>query len=95
MKRVRISKIIRANIKKGQPKPPRFKKSQYDNLIYNSCAFQIKGGEVILDRTKGKELKIPLPEQLIGKTIKQVEIIPKTRSFHAVLVRKIKLPIGE
>ncbi|OAD23989.1 transposase, IS605 OrfB family [Candidatus Thiomargarita nelsonii] len=71
---------------KGQPRPPRFKKSQYDNLIYNTCAFQIKNGEVILDRTKGKELKIPLPLPLIGKTIKQVEIIPKPRSFQAVFV---------
>ena len=57
---------------KGQPRSSSFKKSQYDNLIYNYCAFQIKGGEVILDRTKGNELKIPLPKQLIGKTIKQV-----------------------
>jgi putative transposase len=71
---------------KGQPKPPRFKKSQYDNLIYNSCAFQIENDKVVLDRTKGNELKIPLPKQLIGKTIKQIEIIPKPHSFQAVFV---------
>jgi putative transposase len=70
----------------GQPRPPRFKKSPYHNLIYNSCAFQIKNGKLILDRTKGNELKIPLPKQLIGKTIKQVEIIPKPQSFQAVFV---------
>ena len=46
---------------KGQPKPPRFKKNQYDNLIYNYQAFQIQKKEVVLDTRKGKELKIPLP----------------------------------
>jgi putative transposase len=71
---------------KGQPRPPRFKKSQYDNLIYNYRAFQIHNNEVILDRTNGNELKIPLPKQLIGKNIKQVEIIPKPQSFQAVFV---------
>ncbi|RKZ42402.1 MAG: hypothetical protein DRR00_30990 [Candidatus Parabeggiatoa sp. nov. 3] len=71
---------------KGQPKPPRFKKNQYDNLIYNYQAFQIQNLEVVLDTRKGKELKIPLPKRLIGKTIKQVEIIPKPHSFQAVFV---------
>ena len=71
---------------KGQPRPPCFKKSQYYNLIYNPCAFQIKNGELILDRTKGNELKIPLPKQLIGKKIKQVEIIPKPFYFQAIFV---------
>ncbi len=41
---------------------------------------------MVLDRTKGNELKIPLPKQLIGKTIKQVEIIPKPHSFQCVFV---------
>jgi putative transposase len=71
---------------KGQPKPPRFKKGQYDNLIYNSCAFQIHNNEVVLDAKKGDKLKIPLPKRLIGKTIKQVEIIPKRHYFQAVFV---------
>ncbi len=71
---------------KGQPKPPRFKKSQYDNLIYDFQAFQIDFDKVVLDATKGNELKIPLPKQLIGKNIKQVEIIPKPHSFQAVFV---------
>jgi putative transposase len=71
---------------KGPPKPPRFKKNQHDNLIYTYQAFQIENGQVVLDRTKGKELKIPLPKQLMGKTIKQVEIIPKSHSFQSVFV---------
>jgi len=71
---------------KGQPKPPRFKKNQYDNLIYNYQAFQIQKKEVVLDTRKGKELKIPLPKPLIGKTIKMVEIIPKPHYFQAVFV---------
>jgi len=33
-----------------------------------------------------KGLEIKIPEQIIGKVIKQVEIIPKTHSFHAVFV---------
>jgi putative transposase len=71
---------------KGQPKPPRFKKNQVDNLIYTYQAFQIHSNEVVLDARKGKELKIPLPKPLIGKTIKVVEIIPKPHYFQAVFV---------
>ncbi|MEN8218352.1 MAG: transposase [Pseudomonadota bacterium] len=33
-----------------------------------------------------KGLEIKLPKQLVGKTIKQVEVIPKYKSFHAVFV---------
>jgi len=69
---------------RGQPKPPRFNKNQYYNLIYDSQAFQINNDKVILDAKN--ELKIPIPKQLIGKTIKQVEIIPKPQSFQAVFV---------
>jgi putative transposase len=96
---------------KGQPRPPRFKREKHDNLIYNSCAFQIKEklvvnqenfeiksfklpngrvfksinllvieGIIVLE----KSLEIKLPKQLVGKAIKQVEIIPKYKSFHAV-----------
>ncbi|HID98869.1 MAG TPA: hypothetical protein EYP59_01095 [Thiotrichaceae bacterium] len=67
---------------KGQPKPPRFKQEADDNLIYNYCAFQIKDDVVVLE--KGLEIKLPSP--LVGKNIKQVEIIPKHRAFHAVFV---------
>jgi len=67
---------------KGQPRPPRFKQEAHDNLIYNYCAFQIKDDVVVLENG----LEIKLPQQLIGKEIKQVEIIPKPRAFHAFFV---------
>ncbi|KOR29726.1 hypothetical protein TI05_14825, partial [Achromatium sp. WMS3] len=55
---------------KGQPKPPHFKQKQYDNLIYYYQAFSVKNGTVFLE----KGLSFPLPEKLVDKTIKQVEI---------------------
>jgi putative transposase len=67
---------------KGQPKPPRFKQKQYDNLIYNYLGFQIKGGMVILE----KGLSFVLPKKMVGKKIKQVEIVPKYRHFEAIFV---------
>jgi putative transposase len=67
---------------KGQPKPPRFKHKQYDNLIYDYQAFQVKDGTVILE----KGLSFSLPSKLVGKTIKQVEVIPKYRYFEAIFV---------
>jgi putative transposase len=67
-----------------KPKPPRFKKSPTDNLIYDYQAFQVHNNEVVLDAKE--ELKIPLPKQLMGKTLKQVEIIPKPHSFQAIFV---------
>jgi putative transposase len=66
----------------GQPKPPRFKRKQYDNLIYDYQAFQVKDGLVVLE----KGLSFPLPKKLIGKTIKQVEIVPKYLYFEAIFV---------
>ena len=66
----------------GKPKHPRFKQNQYDNLIYDYQAFSVKEACIVLE----KELKIPLPKQLIGKNIKQVEIIPKPHYFQAVFV---------
>jgi len=67
---------------KKPPRPPRFKQKRYDNLIYDYQAFSIKGLLVILE----KGLEIELPTQLVSQTIKQIEIIPKTSSFHAVFV---------
>jgi putative transposase len=67
---------------KGKPKPPQFKQQTQDNLVYNYQAIQIKDGFVVLE----KGLEIKLPKQLLGQTIKQVEIIPKTHSFYAVFV---------
>ena len=66
----------------GKPKPPHFKQKQHDNLVYDYQAFSIKGDVVKLE----KGLEIELPKQLIGKTIKQIEVIPKFRAFHAVFV---------
>ncbi len=63
----------------GQPKPPNFKQKQQDNLIYDYQAFSIKGERVILE----KGLEIKLPKQLVGKTVKQIEIIPQFNTFHA------------
>jgi putative transposase len=67
---------------KGQPKPPRFKRKQYDNLIYDYQGFQIKIGMVVLE----KGLSFSLPKKLAGKTIKQVEIVPSLRHFEAIFV---------
>ena len=67
---------------KGQPKPPRFKRKKYDNLIYDYQAFSIKDGIVVLE----KDLTFSLPEKLVGKTIKQLEIVPKYRHFEAIFV---------
>jgi len=67
---------------KGQPRPPRFKQKQYDNLVYDYQAFQVNGDKVVLE----KGLEIKLPNSLIGKTIKQIEIIPKPHFFQAVFV---------
>jgi putative transposase len=66
----------------GKPKPPQFKQQSQDNFIYTYQGFQIKDGFVVLE----KGLKIKLPKQLVGQTIKQIEIIPKAHSFYAVFV---------
>jgi len=67
---------------KGQPKPPRFKHKPYDNLIYDYQAFSVKDGMVVLE----KGLSFSLPKKLIGKTVKQIEIVPKYRHFEAIFV---------
>jgi putative transposase len=66
----------------GQPKPPRFKRKQYDNLIYDYQAFSIKDSMVVLE----KALSFSLPKKLVGKIIKQVEIVPSLRHFEAIFV---------
>jgi putative transposase len=67
---------------KGQPKPPQFKRQSQDNLVYTYRGFQVKDGQVVLE----KGLTFKLPKQLVGQTIKQIEIIPKAHSFYAVFV---------
>ncbi|OQY49082.1 MAG: transposase [Candidatus Parabeggiatoa sp. nov. 2] len=97
---------------KGMPRPPSFKQEKHDNLIYNTCAFQVKSRVNIVKEPKvvffkmpdgqvfkqaqfisfeqvvvlEKGLEIKVPQQLWDKEIKQVEIIPKHNSFHAVFV---------
>lgn len=66
----------------GQPRPPRFKRCDRDNLIDDYQAFAIKNGVVSLE----KGLDFRLPKMLLGKTIKQIEVIPKRNYFEAVLV---------
>jgi putative transposase len=66
----------------GKPRPPSFKQKQHDNLVYDFQAFQIKGSTIVLE----KGLEIQLPKPLIGKNIKQIEIIPKHKFFQAVFV---------
>jgi len=94
---------------KGKPRPPKYKKENHDNLIFDYQAFSIqglliveKGPEMTLPNGKTfptgeslhykqvvvleKGLEIQVPKQLWDKDIKQVEIIPKHKSFHAVFV---------
>jgi len=65
---------------KGKPRPPHFKRGVHDNLIYNYQAFVVQDETVVLE----KGLEIPLPKQLTGVAISLLEIIPKSRYFHAV-----------
>jgi putative transposase len=97
---------------KGKPKPPKYKQGKHDNLIYNTCAFQVKNRVcatidkkiVFFETPNGtvfpmrqfvffeqvvvleKGLELIVPKQLWDKQIKQVEIIPKHKCFHAVFV---------
>lgn len=48
--------------------------------LIKSAEVIVREGFVLLE----KGLEIKLPQQLLGKAIKQVEIIPKYKSFHAV-----------
>jgi putative transposase len=50
--------------------------------VIKSAGALVREGFVVLE----KGLEIELPKQLVGKAIKQVEVIPKYRSFHAVFV---------
>jgi putative transposase len=50
--------------------------------VIKSAEAIVREGFVVLE----KGLEIELPKQLVGKAIKQVEIIPKHKSFHAVFV---------
>jgi putative transposase len=97
---------------KGKPRPPKYKQDKHDNLIYNTCAFQVKNRVsvakdpqiVFCEKPNGKVflmgqfiffqqvvvlekgLELIVPQQLWDKEIRQVEVIPKHKSFHAVFV---------
>jgi putative transposase len=50
--------------------------------VFKSVEVLERSAFVVLE----KDLEIKLPKQLVGKAIKQVEVIPKYKSFHAVFV---------
>ncbi len=66
----------------GVPKPPKFIKDEFYNLIYDAQRFQIKENRAVLE----KKLSIKIPNQLLDKKIKQIEIIPRYGYFEAVFV---------
>jgi putative transposase len=58
-----------------------FFQSQFNsNLVYDNQTFQLKENAIILE----EELEIQLPKRLRGKTIKQVELIPKFKYFEVI-----------
>jgi len=64
------------------PKPPEYIRKEHYNIIYTKQSFQIKNGYAVLE----KGLSVRIPGCLIGKEIRQIEIIPKYRCFEAVFV---------
>jgi len=67
---------------KSAPRPPKYIKSNYYNLIYDNQRFQTKDSLAILE----KDLSIKIPKDLIGKKINQIEIVPSYGYFEAVFV---------
>lgn len=67
---------------KAMPKPPKYVKDKYYNLIYDYQRFQIKDSHIQLE----KNLYIPIPKQLKNEMIKQIEIIPKYKHFEIIYV---------
>jgi transposase len=57
-----------------------FKQKPAAHLVYDSQSFQMKFDAVVLEN----DLEIQLPKQLIGKNIKQVELVPKSKQFEVV-----------
>lgn len=75
---------------KGVPRPPKYIKNKYYNLIYDNQRFQIKNHEIILDRDL--QIRFFLPQKLRVpdvKKINQIEIIPRYGYFEAVIVYEI------
>ncbi|EDN71235.1 conserved hypothetical protein [Beggiatoa sp. PS] len=57
-----------------------FQSKSHSNLIYDNQTFQLKDNVVILE----EDLEIQLPKRLLGKNIKQVELIPKCKHFEVI-----------
>jgi len=57
-----------------------FKQKPQAHLVYDYQSFQMKERSVVLEN----DLEIQLPKQLIGKNIKQVELVPKSKQFEVV-----------
>ena len=57
-----------------------FQFKSHSNLVYDNDSFQIKGNTIVLE----DDLEIQLPKRLQGKNIKQVELIPKFKSFEVI-----------
>jgi len=64
------------------PRPPKYIRTDFYNLIYDSQRFQVRDGLVILDKT----VSVRIPSRIAGKKIVQVEIIHKFRQFNACFV---------
>jgi len=73
---------------KGQPRPPRFKQKQFDNLVFDYQAFKIKYKLVLLsDHFEIKSFKMPS-----GKVIKSVEVLVREGCVVLEKGLEIKLP---
>ncbi len=80
---LRLFKIGKSILKnRGKPKAPKYKKTQYYNLIYDNQRFQIKDNFIQLE----KGFLIKTPNQLLDKTINQIEIVPKYNYFEVIFV---------
>jgi len=64
------------------PKPPKYIRTDFHSLIYDSQRFQIKDGCAVLDKT----VSVKIPSCIAGKKIVQLEIIPKYRQFNVCFV---------
>ncbi len=73
---------------KGQPKPPRFKKNKFDNLVFDYQAFKILESTVVLkENFQIKSFKLPS-----GKLIKSAEVIVREGFVLLEKGLEIKLP---
>ncbi len=64
-----------------KPKPPKYIRGDYHNLIFDNQRFQIKNGYAVLD----KVVSLKIPGCITGKIV-QIEVIPKFAYFAACFV---------